>query len=94
MKTTKRNDGPEWLREIRARLAKILDYDPRKTGDYFRPVQKESGAEIYQREAPAGSDVHAHDDLHDQARAEVTAGQQATVTSCLADRKRRSKRAK
>ena len=91
---TKHDDGLEWLREIRARLAKKFDYDPRKAGAYYRRVQKASGARIYRPEVLAGSDVHTFDVLHDKAHAEVAAGQCATLTSYRADRKRKAKQTK
>ncbi|MGB7746746.1 MAG: hypothetical protein WBN75_05590 [Verrucomicrobiia bacterium] len=90
---TKDDDGLEWLREIRARLAKKFDYDPRKAGAYYRRRQAERGARIYRPEVPAGAG-HTVDALHDQAHAEIAAGQCATLTSYRAARKRKAKRAK
>ena len=92
MKTTKHDDGLEWLREIRARLAKKFDYDPKKAAAYYQRKQKESGARIYRPEVPAGVDVHAFDALHDHAPAEIAAGQRATPTSYRAARKRKARK--
>jgi hypothetical protein len=91
---TKDDDGLEWLREIRARLAKKFDHDPRKAGAYYRRKQKESGAKIYRPEVPAGAGLHTVDALHDRAHAEVAAGQCATLTTYRAARKRKARRAK
>ena len=94
MKTMQHDDGLEWLREIRARLAKRFDHDPRKAGDYYRRIQKESGAKIYQPTVSTGANVHAYDALHEQAHVEVAAGQCTTLTSYRAARKRKTKPAK
>ena len=91
MKTTKHDDGLEWLREIRARLAKQFDYNPRKAAAHYRRVQQASGAKIYQREEPAGAGLHTQDALHDHAHAEIAAGQCATLMSYRANRKRKAK---
>ncbi len=91
MKTTKHDDGLEWLHDIRARLAKQFDYDPRKAAAHYRHVQKASGAQIYQHEEPVGADVRAYDALRDRAHAEIAAGQFETLTSYRASRKRKAK---
>ena len=92
MKTTKHDDGLEWLHEIRARLAKKFDHSPRKAAAHYRQMEKTSGARIYQREEPVG--VAAYDALHDRAHAEVAAGECATLTSYRAHRKSKTKRSK
>ena len=94
MKTTKHDDGLEWLHDIRARLAKQFDYNPRKAAIHYRRVQKASGAKIYQREEPVGADVQAYDALHESAHAEIAAGECVTLTSYRAARKCKTKRAK
>ena len=94
MKTTKHDDGLEWLREIRARLARKFDYDPHKAAAHYRRIQKTSGAKIYQREAPATTGIQAVGALHDRADATIAAGQCSTPTTYRASRKRKVKRAK
>ena len=94
MKTTKHDDGLEWLREVRRKLAKKFNYDPKIAAAYYQRKQKESGARIYRPEVPAGSGLHACDVLHDKAHTEIAAGQCATLTSYRAARKRKAKRAK
>jgi hypothetical protein len=94
MKTIKHDDGLEWLREIRARLAKKFDYDPKKAAAYYQQKQKHLGARLYRPEVPTGADVHAVDTLHDRAHAEIAADQCVTLTSYRANRKRKAKRAK
>jgi hypothetical protein len=94
MKTTKHDDGLEWLHDIRARLAKQFDYNPRKAAAHYRRVQKASGAKIYQREEPVGADVHACDALHESAHTGIAVGQCATLTSYRAAGKRKAKGAK
>jgi len=94
MKTTKHDDGLEWLHEIRARLAKKFDFSPHKAAAHYRRVQKASGARIYQREEPAGAGLHTSEALHDRAHTEIAAGQYATLTSYRANRKSKAKRAK
>jgi hypothetical protein len=94
MKTTKHDDGLEWLHDIRARLAKQFDYNPRKAAIHYRRVQKASGAKIYQREEPVGSDVQTYYALHDSAHAQIAADQCETLTSYRAARKRKAKGAK
>jgi hypothetical protein len=94
MKTTKHDDGLEWLREIRARLARKFDYDPHKAAAYYRRIQKTSGAKIYEREVPVTTGVQAVDVLHDRADAQIAAGQCSMPTTYLAAHKRKVKRAK
>jgi hypothetical protein len=46
---TKHDDGLEWLREIRGRLAKKFDHNPRKAAAHYRAVQKQHSARLYRR---------------------------------------------
>jgi hypothetical protein len=94
MKTTRHNDGLEWLREIRARLAKKFDYSPEKAAAYYRSVQKASAGKIYQRNESIGSELHVHGTLHDRANTETAKGRSATATSYRPARKNRAKRTK
>ena len=94
MKTTKHDNGLEWLHEIRARLAEKFDHSPQKAAAHYRHVQKTSGVKIYHRKDPAGADLQTHDALHDSAPAEIATGQRATPTSYRANRKRKAKPAK
>ena len=50
MKTTKHDDGLEWLREVRRKMAKEFNYDPKKAGDYYREMARRTGAKLYRRE--------------------------------------------
>lgn len=45
----KHDDGLEWLRDIRRRLAKKFDYDPKKAGEYYRALQKGHASRLYKR---------------------------------------------
>ena len=91
---TKRDETLEEIWAIRRKLAKQFNYDPKIAAAYYQRKQKESGARIYRPEVPAGSDVHAHAALHEQAHAEVAAGQSTTLTSYRAARKRKARPAK
>jgi hypothetical protein len=53
---TKRDDGLEWLRDIRRRLAKNFDYSPRKAGEHYRALQERHASRLYRRNdhVPAG----------------------------------------
>lgn len=46
----KYDDGLEWLRDIRHRLAKKFDYDPKKAGAHYRKMALRSGVKLYQHE--------------------------------------------
>ena len=46
---TKYDDGLEWLRAIRRRLAKKFDYDPKKAAARYQEVQKRHAARLYRR---------------------------------------------
>lgn len=47
---TKHHDGLEWLREIRRRMAKQFDYDPKKAGEFYRRMARRSGTKLYKRD--------------------------------------------
>ena len=90
----KRDETLEEIWAIRRQIAKQFVHDPRKQVAYYQRKQKESGAKIYRPEAMAGSEVKAYDALRESAHAQITAGQFTTLTSYLAARKRKAKRAK
>ena len=41
-----RDDGLEWLREIRRRISSDFDHDQQRLGDYLRERERELGARI------------------------------------------------
>jgi len=45
--TRTRDDGLEWLREIRRKLAAECDYDPYEMGRRLRELQKEFPGRVY-----------------------------------------------
>ena len=45
----KHDDGLEWLRAIRRRLAKRFDHDPKKAGEFYRALQKRHASRLYKR---------------------------------------------
>ncbi len=45
--TPRRDDGLEWLREIRQKLAAECNYDPYEMGRRLREIQKEFPGRIY-----------------------------------------------
>jgi IS30 family transposase len=47
---TKHDDGLEWLREIRRKMAKQFNYDPKKAGEYYRKMARRPGVKLYRRE--------------------------------------------
>jgi hypothetical protein len=47
---TKHDDGLEWLRQIRRRMAKQFNYDPKKAGQYYRKMALRPGVKLYKRE--------------------------------------------
>ena len=49
----KHDDGLEWLREIRGRLAEKFEHNPRKAAAHYRAVQKQHAARLYRRNGPA-----------------------------------------
>jgi hypothetical protein len=40
----------EWLREIRRKMAKEFDHDPKKAGEYYRKMARRPGVKLYQRQ--------------------------------------------
>lgn len=53
---TKHDDGLEWLRDIRSKLAKKFDYDPKKAAAHYREIQKRYPSRLYKgrEHQPAG----------------------------------------
>lgn len=49
---TKHDDGLGWLRDIRRRLAKKFDYDPRKAAAHYRELQARHASRLYKRGDP------------------------------------------
>jgi len=47
---TKYDDGLEWLREIRRKMAKEFNYDPKKAGEFYRKMAARPGVKLYKRE--------------------------------------------
>jgi hypothetical protein len=47
---TKHDDGLEWLRAIRRKLAVEFQHDPRKMGEHYREMQRRFKGRIYHRE--------------------------------------------
>jgi hypothetical protein len=92
--STKPDETLEEIWAIRRQIAKKFGSDPMKKVAYYQRMQKERGAKIYQPEVPAGTDVHAYDVLRDQAHTGIAAGRSSILTSYLASRKRKAKRAK
>lgn len=45
MKQQRTDDGLEWLRAIRRKIAAECDYDPRKLGDRYRRLEVELRAQ-------------------------------------------------
>jgi hypothetical protein len=46
---TKNDDGLEWLREIRRKMAVKFDHDPRKAAAYYAKMQRQYTDRIYRR---------------------------------------------
>ena len=47
---TKHDDGLEWLREIRRKMAAQFDHDPHKAAAYYQKMQQRYAARIYRRD--------------------------------------------
>ncbi len=47
---TKHDDGLEWLREIRRKMAAKFDHDPRKAAAYYQKMQQRYAGRIYHRD--------------------------------------------
>jgi hypothetical protein len=48
--TTKQDDGLEWLRAIRRKLAAQFHHDPKQMGRHYREMQRRFKGRIYRRE--------------------------------------------
>ena len=46
---TKPDDGLEWLREIRRKMAAKFGHDPKKAGAYYRKMQQRYAHRLYRR---------------------------------------------
>jgi hypothetical protein len=46
----KHDDGLEWLREIRRKMAKEFNFDPRKAGEYYRKLALRPGVKLDKRQ--------------------------------------------
>ena len=47
---TKHDDGLEWLRAIRRKLAAEFHHDPKQMGRHYREMQRQFKGRIYHRE--------------------------------------------
>jgi hypothetical protein len=47
---TKHDDGLEWLREIRRKMAAKFDHDPRKVAAYYQKMQQRYAGRLYLRD--------------------------------------------
>ena len=52
---TKHDDGLEWLREIRRKLAARFDHDPRKAATYYQKMQRRYSDRLYRRDHHAAA---------------------------------------
>jgi hypothetical protein len=50
---TKHDDGLEWLREIRRKMAAKFDHNPRKAADYYQKMQRRYSGRLYRRDHEA-----------------------------------------
>jgi hypothetical protein len=50
---TKYDDGLEWLREIRRKMAKEFNHDPKKAGEFYRKMARRPGVKLFKREKHA-----------------------------------------
>ncbi len=48
--TTKHDDGLEWLRDIRRKMAAKFDHDPKKAAAHYQKMQRHYGDRLYHRE--------------------------------------------
>jgi hypothetical protein len=46
----KHDDGLEWLRDIRRKMAKEFNFDPKKAGEYYRKLARRPGIKLYKRQ--------------------------------------------
>jgi hypothetical protein len=47
---TKHDDGLEWLREIRRKMAGKFDHDPRKAAAYYQKMERRYAGQLYRSE--------------------------------------------
>jgi len=45
----KHDDGLEWLRAIRRKMAAKFDHDPKKAAAYYQKMQRRYAARLYRR---------------------------------------------
>lgn len=50
---TKHEDGLEWLREIRRKMAAKFDHDPHKAAAYYQKMQRRYAGRLYSRDHEA-----------------------------------------
>jgi len=46
----KHDDGLEWLRDIRRKMAAQFDHDPRKAAAYYQKMQRRYADRLYRRD--------------------------------------------
>jgi hypothetical protein len=51
----KHDDGLEWLREIRRKMAAKFDHDPRKAAAYYQTMQRRYTNRLYRRDDEAAA---------------------------------------
>jgi hypothetical protein len=49
----KHDDGLEWLREIRRKMAAKFDHDPRQAAAYYQKMQRRYANRLYRRDHEA-----------------------------------------
>jgi hypothetical protein len=47
---TKHDDGLEWLRDIRRKMAEKFDHDPRKAAAHYQKMQRRYASRLYRRD--------------------------------------------
>ena len=52
---TKHDDGLEWLREIRRKMAAKFDHDPHKAAAYYQKMQQRYASRLYRRDTEPAS---------------------------------------
>lgn len=94
MTKMKHDDGLEWLRDIRRKMAANFGHDPKKAAAYYQELQRHYTPRLYHREAQVGTDVPADSVLQDRATTKIATDQCAPLTTYGPPRKRTAKRAK
>ena len=51
--TTKHDDGLEWLRDIRRKMAEKFDHDPKKAAAHYQKMQRRYSDRLYHAEPSA-----------------------------------------